>query len=291
MIVEDIEGGLLHPSVIKRLRKLFKKLGWRVNPEDEFEEDDTAFDKFCLILADLDNEERELIFQLTENFLVCPSPQYRLLVKSALDEIPQSIIDSSGEIFLLPLIATKDVGKAKSSTSWLYSCLAEVIPRMPAFKGKRPRGYTDPDKLKIHNHRKQALILFCDDFVGTGDTAIDALTYYNKELKKNDDEVFVVTLVAQEKGAEAIMDFGFNIVFTKIINKGITDSNTLDKQKATEVMKKIEEKLKIKTGFNFGYKESEALVSMMRTPNNTFPVYWANKKKDGTRWASPFERT
>ena len=35
-----------------------------------------------------------------------------------------------------------------------------------------------------------------------------------------------------------------------------------------------------------GYNDSEGLVSMIRTPNNTFPFYWYEKKKGH----APFSR-
>lgn len=31
-----------------------------------------------------------------------------------------------------------------------------------------------------------------------------------------------------------------------------------------------------------GYKESEALVTMIKTPNNTLPFYWYEGKRMGT---------
>lgn len=288
MIVKEIEGGTLTPGIIKRLRQIFQKLDWKINPDDSDEE--SIFDKYCLMLSHLDDEEKDLILILTEEFLVCSSIEYRGMIKSALGLIPDNVIKACNEIFLVPLIATKDFGKVKSSTSWLYSCMTEVIPRMPQFNGKRRAGFTDPRLLNAHPHRSNALILLCDDFVGTGDTAIDALNFYNSNIRKMDDIPYVVTLVVQEKGAEAVMNFGFDIVFKEIRTRGISDSSTLNVSKALEIMERIEAKLKIKTGFNFGYKESEALVSMMRTPNNTFPVFWTSKMDDGKKWASPFER-
>lgn len=43
--------------------------------------------------------------------------------------------------------------------------------------------------------------------------------------------------------------------------------------------------------YSFGYKESEALVTMTRTPNNTFPLYWFEAKLDkNNKWQAPFPR-
>lgn len=289
MIVNETEGGNLTPGVIKRLRQIFHKLGWKINPDD-FDEDESIFDKYCLMLSHLDDEEKDLILTLTEEFFLCSSIEYRGMIKTALGLIPLDTIKSCKEVYLVPLIATKDFGKVKSSTSWLYNCITEILPKLPQFDGKKRNGFTDPRILNTYAHRKNALILFCDDFIGTGDTAIDALNFYNKNLRKIDDIPFVVTLVVQEQGAEAVMDFGFDVAFTEIRSRGISDSAKLNVSKALEIMERIESKLKIKPEFNFGYKKSEALVSMMRTPNNTFPVFWVSKMATGMRWASPFER-
>jgi hypothetical protein len=52
-------------------------------------------------------------------------------------------------------------------------------------------------------------------------------------------------------------------------------------------MEHIEKNLDIPDDYLFGYKKSEALVTMIRTPNNTFPVFWYNKKNEDN---APFPR-
>ena len=44
------------------------------------------------------------------------------------------------------------------------------------------------------------------------------------------------------------------------------------------------------TKLYLGYKESEALVTMNKTPNNTLPFYWYEGKKDGNIILAPFAR-
>lgn len=52
-------------------------------------------------------------------------------------------------------------------------------------------------------------------------------------------------------------------------------------------MKQIETKMYIQDKFRFGYCKSESLVTMCRTPNNTFPVFWEEK---GNMKTAPFPR-
>ncbi len=52
-------------------------------------------------------------------------------------------------------------------------------------------------------------------------------------------------------------------------------------------MEEIEDKMSVKRNYRLGYGQSEALVTMCRTPNNTFPVFWEEK---GNMKLAPFPR-
>ena len=72
--------------------------------------------------------------------------------------------------------------------------------------------------------------------------------------------------------------------------KGISDKYTLtQKTRALSLMESIEDWLNVADDYRFGFGRSEALVSMLRTPNNTFPVYWLDKKS--LDYKSPFPRS
>ena len=55
----------------------------------------------------------------------------------------------------------------------------------------------------------------------------------------------------------------------------------------SRIMTHIEDKLKVAAKDRFGYNQSEALISLIRTPNNTFPVFW---KSYGKNKIVPFPR-
>lgn len=61
----------------------------------------------------------------------------------------------------------------------------------------------------------------------------------------------------------------------------------------SEAKKKIEEMVKISKhlhapkGMQLGYANTESLVAMIKAPNNTFPVYWYEHKKNSY---APFVR-
>ena len=55
-------------------------------------------------------------------------------------------------------------------------------------------------------------------------------------------------------------------------------------------MKEIEKLIPGDKFFSFGYNKSEALVTLNRTPDNTFPIFWRNHKKGGKVFQAPFPR-
>lgn len=77
-----------------------------------------------------------------------------------------------------------------------------------------------------------------------------------------------------------------------IKNKAISDNYEHEEaEKKVEQMKKISKQIRVKDhNLYLGYKESEALVTMIKTPNNTLPFYWYEGKKDGNIMLAPFSR-
>ena len=71
------------------------------------------------------------------------------------------------------------------------------------------------------------------------------------------------------------------------MKKGISDRTDGNKDAFCKLMKEIETRIKVRENCEFGYSHSEGLVKMMRTPNNTFPIYWMKNKKNK---APPFPR-
>jgi hypothetical protein len=291
MFLESAEFGNVSLDVVRRLRVLFKKLGWEIHGEESDEDDEEQlFDRFCTLMARLQPDEQELLFNLTAEFLHCPLSKYSPLIKRALREIDKAKIARCHEIFFLPLISRRHIGQVKSSTALMYQCMAEAVGKIDDFKGKSCKGYEDPNLLKRHPTRSDALILLCDDFIGTGETAKDAIDYYNENLRADSDMPVVVALVAQQLGADLVKGLGCDIAVTHIRKRGISDSDTLHVEAALKLMTKIEEKLRIEEKYRHGYMRSEALVSMLRTPDNTFPVFWCSECLDNSSWPAPFIR-
>lgn len=282
----------LNVLVLERLLKLFKGLKWVINSEVEGTHPyEDVFNDFAELLSYLNQDEQDLILTLTEDYLHCTTLQYPILLNQALSKIPSLKFAQCDAVFVVPLKAPKDKGKVKSADAMLYSSRV-ALPKVHDVSGKVFKKYSDPDLLKEeHGNRKRSLILLVDDFIGTGDTAEAALQDYNLRLRVDGDEPIVVALVAQEQGIKKLNRLGFSVVAADVRKRGISDNARVrDKASAIELMKRIEAQIKVQKDYSLGYGGTEALVSMMRTPNNTFPVYWWPKMPEGRLRTTPFKR-
>ena len=102
--------------------------------------------------------------------------------------------------------------------------------------------------------------------------------------------MIVVAIAAQQESIEYLNNVGVELYHSIHSPKGISDFYTsplLDSK--TLLMKKIEKLIPSKN-FNFGYKKSEAVITLLRTPNNTFPIFWQGYSKDDVDYESPFSR-
>jgi hypothetical protein len=278
-----------------RLTNIFHIKNWPTHNDDQVS-DDTLFNRFCYLLANLRDDEQELILTITEDFLRCTYYDYPLLMQEALKKIDKKLMDDCKKIIMAPLISPKDVTKGivKSAHTVLYPILRMVIPNDPELSKYKNKviAINNVDSLNsTYGNRQDNLLLFFDDFIGSGKTACDALWDYWINYRVESDSIAVVALVAQYQGLTLLNRLFFNVYASHVRKRGISDSEKIgDVDKSLSIMDRIENSLAISKYYRRGFGKSEALVSMMRTPNNTFPVYWCIKAKNGEVWPAPFRR-
>ena len=62
------------------------------------------------------------------------------------------------------------------------------------------------------------------------------------------------------------------------LEKGISSIKNIDlRDSYSKEMNKLEEKSEIREEYHFGYGQSESLISMIKIPNNSFPIFWYEK--------------
>lgn len=277
-------------NYLSRLQKIFHQKDWfRLFEYTGFDEKLTSFIE---IIEESSEEEADLLLTLTEEYLYVDANTMQNYFLHIYNDISIELISSFKEIYILPLISPDNNQDTKSQSSVLYPayhqlqlmCRHSKIDQDFKIESKDSMDALDND-LK---NRKDCLIIFVDDFIGTGRSALKALSSYEKYFKRDTDVVAVMCAVCQEEGSEKLKKQGFDVWSHDVRKKGISDSNKITEvEKAIKVMSGISARVISNRQYHLGYRSSEALVTMpFRTPNNTFPIYWAD---NGTRTA-PFYR-
>lgn len=247
----------------------------------------SQFNRFCQRVLDIgENNKRDLFLELSERYLWLTQDNYLQALIDVLKKLVNDI-EKDTKIYVMPLISPDDIGKAKSSMFLTY-LFNDVKIRYDDKLGKYK---FEPiyDIKVVQNKMKsdKAILVFVDDFIGTGHTAEKCFQSVNL-LDNILNRTMVLALVAQEEGVKCIESFGIKVYSGKVRKKGITDYYDVKEAKEKIIlMEEIEEKMAIKKEYRFGYGASEALVTMCRTPNNTFPVFWEEK---GNMKLAPFPR-
>lgn len=277
----------LSGQFIIKVSRLFKEKKWEI--EDSGEAGESLFNRYCHRMLDIgENKKRELMLELTERYLWIPYEEYEEYLINTLNLlIKNNVIDENKKIYVMPLVAPNDIGKVKSSMllSYLFNSVKlRHNKNLSKYKFQLEHEYNNLGK-KLNE--KEARLLLVDDFIGTGETAEKCILH----IQKQDitlDKIIVLSLVAQEQGIKYLEKYNIPIVSSAIINKGISDHYVGEElNEKIKLMKDIENRMSIKKEFRFGYNGSEALVTMCRTPNNTFPLFWS---EEGNMKSAPFPR-
>lgn len=282
----------LKPETILKLHEIFIKKDWEI--EDDNLNQVSLFNRFSSLLSELTSEEQELVLELTNNFTRIKPAEYEHHIQIAinnflLDQVVE--MDEINRVYIAPLIAPVDFGKVKSSGVVQYLCRS-VINYIPEF-GSKKIIYIDASVNglnieKEHINKQGRILLLVDDFVGTGETACSAVDYLinDKEIEK--EKLIVLSIASLNQGVDCLAEQGIHNYSSLTFDKGITDNclNAEEVAKKIKIMESIERKIKVKERESLGYNKSEALITLIRTPNNTFPVFW--KEKGGR--VAPFPR-
>lgn len=256
-----------------RIQNIFTEKNWPI--EDFFE--DTIFDNFCKLLAGLNFEQRKLILSLTEKFLWVQESEYMRYFSKAFHNFVTSYKFSRGKkIYFCPLLPEEDFGKSKSSISLLYLIKAHLAAIQRKYTDFQITYVDSPNLVNINMVKREYTLCLIDDFIGTGETALKATNYFiDHKIEK--DMMAIISLVSMKDGISKLTIQGYDTYTNICCEKGLSKHGTASQ---IDLMKTLELNINVKADYRFGYGYSEALVKMMRTPNNTFPTYWLRNNKN-----------
>lgn len=270
-------------ETLLKLKSVFEYLEWDTRT-------DPAFNRFSETLEFLTVQQQTFLLDLTKKFLRIDIGKYHIYLKKALEKIDHSTLENIETIYVSPLIAKKDLGKSKSSSMMARFLVGREL-NAKEILGVKSLSLIDRMSSSKMPVSDKWLFILVDDFIGTGETAEEAIDEFLVDFGVDKSKLIVLSLVSQEVGCNKILDKGIAFVCAEIRKKGISgEFPSPMKEEFIDIMTSIEDIIKVKDEFRLGYKGSEALVTMDRTPNNTFPVYWLEKKIQGRKFTAPFPR-
>ena len=280
----------LSAQMYLKLVEVFKTNDWEIRTEDAGTE--SRFNRFCERLSILDAKEQELVIELTKRFTVISGGEYLQLIIKLLDRISSEnieIFQKTSNFLVVPLIAPKDLKKMKSSKFMWYYFHDERVKYSSVFVGKKLI-YCEIEKPSwVKAVKPNEIVILLDDYIGSGETAVSAIRWLTSGSAIDPRQIVIMSLAAQEMGMNRIKQETGVVTYTyHQLTRGISDCYTGGQLKMNiSIMNRIENKLRIEKKFRFGYNKSEATISLIRTPNNTFPVFW---KPCGKNTLAPFSR-
>jgi len=271
---------------INKLSKIFKDKGW-----EEKLGADIVFEDFGILLNSLTDEQRKLVIELTGRYLWISEDEYNRKIKQLYEKVLEdNILDNISRIYLFPIIKRRDEHKIKSGAHvmYLYKSTKRWVRALENIRIEYIESFED---LHDINFSKSDKLFLVDDFIGTGDTLIETLVELEKNKSFSEDNTCILSFVIQQVASEFIALTDMNLYACEIIKKGISEfysSEELESKK--DAMKFIEDKIYKVKRFRFGHKKSEALVTVARTPNNTFPIFWKEYRVKNELQRAPFPR-
>jgi len=271
---------------ITKLYTIFNNKKWTDKEGNEI-----VFSNFCTLLSNLNDTQRELIMDLAERYTWITLSEYQSKIINILNSVEKEKLDSLKRIVLFPVMKPEDVKKTKSGHTILYM-LRAVKPLLLRYKEIE---FDEIESYEIIKSSKFKLkdtdaVFLLDDYLGSGETIEATIKEFLSNRNIKPEKLNVISIVTQCDSTEFLKKIDVAYYTDLITKKGISDYyKTPELEEKIKIMTEIERFIP-NNHFSFGYNQSEALITLMRTPDNTFPIFWKEHKKSGKIYEAPFSR-
>lgn len=266
-----------------KIDELFKRKKWEIEEKKSIRE--SLYHKYLDRYYRLNDDCKDLFLELSDRFLRIKADEVYPIFRDTYNKIPNDFLDEFDNIHILPLIKpyieltkpAKKVVKPKVKSGEKIKMFLELSEYRELKHSQKISLPDDFDCLCSTFNKTTDLLILIDDFIGTGKTANDILDVIFENNLFNSGNTIILTLVAQEIGANKIyeenqvLSFFEHLKDRAISDFYVGDDIEVNKAKVLEMEKSIQ----CPKRWSLGYKKTEALVSIMnKSPNNTLPVFW-----------------
>jgi uracil phosphoribosyltransferase len=262
-----------------KINNIFKIQGWPVDNSNK----SSLFNRFRERCQDLNDEERALFYKLSINFKWISLNEYMQLLSELLTKIVTKHFNSAQHIYVYPIKKEVDYNKIKSADVTSYLCKSTQIKHIDKLSKKTFKIVTTYDELASKHKTENKPFIILDDYIGSGQYTYDV----TKELTKAGipkSNIIISTLFISQNGKKSLEEAGYCVEYIEELENALSTLNA----KEIKILSEIEKTLHVDEKFSFGFNKSANLISLIRTPNNTLPIFWF---KNSSRVANaPFER-
>ncbi|REC69726.1 hypothetical protein DRF58_12110 [Epilithonimonas hispanica] len=273
-------------ELLLKFQSIFEEKSWSLI--DGYDE---KLDRFGLLIDNLAEEEINLLLELTHLYEWMSYNDYHNNLRSLLKQVLVKSLPNKSRLLIFPIIKPTDESEVKSGHV-VMKMMESIKPSINGFKGieiKLLKEFRDlrPERLEMSDND---FLILVDDYIGSGKTLNKTLLELNKNPTVGS-KFAIVSMVIQDQAKLLLEENNISHYYSVLLKKGISDNNNSPHlEKKLELMRTIENKIPKVSRYRLGYEKSEALITLMRTPNNTFPIFWKGIITKGGEIDAPFQR-
>ena len=271
---------------ILQLFNLFTEKNWI--HMDSYKE---VLTRFGNLFESLNPEQTELLLELVERYIWLSFGEYQNLLRKLFIELYETKLQSVSKLYLFPIKRVNDEDELKSGDIIQYM-LKGVLSFIDKYAIIEKVPLNKFDQLNNENLqlKKNEHIVFIDDYIGSGKTLQSTLDVASKN-SSIENNFSILSTIIQEDTILMLKEREINVLYGKSMKKGITNYYKDDDLKnKIRIMTEIEERIPLVGRFSFGFEKSEGLATLIRTPNNTFPIFWKEHEYKREKVRPPFPR-
>ncbi|MDH2208670.1 phosphoribosyltransferase [Empedobacter sp. GD03644] len=269
--------GINSLNYLMELDEVFVKNGWK--NKDNYESTFNSLAKFQDEIL-INKDEYDLFIELLKNFNWIDINNYYSIYFKLMRELISNLGIKNKNLFVFPIIKKKHEFNVKSGSFVIY-LLKSILDKIDTDNNYKFEDINNYESLRKTKIKPSDVIILVDDFIGSGETfleCIDEIKKVNNSLLGN---IKVLTLAVKKDTLDTVLK-SYNVYYELEIMKGITDYNSIVNAPIKKDLMRAIEKRIFNIGYNqfsLGFNESESLISLARTPDNTFPIFWRKYKK------------